>query len=112
MIDTSFNRKSWAQTYARKHLETDSGIRLVIFLPEGAPADEIRLVEINEQIAVRDDDLLEAIDFGVDCDSPNAHRLKVLDITPGQWERIERNLISLPDGWSRRQEIRFARESK
>ena len=113
MITTSFNRKSWAHTYAKKHFETDTGIRRVIFLPDGAPENEIRLVEVNELIAVRDDDVLEAIDFGVDRESPNAHTLKILDVTPAQWEMIERNQLRLPDGWSRDHEVPlFTRESK
>lgn len=97
---TQFNRDSWAALYARKHLQTDPGIQKVLYLPAEAPEREIRLVEVNELLAIRDEDVCEAIDFGVDRDSANAHTLKVLDVTPSQWERIQKDELTLPDGWS------------
>ena len=97
---THFNRDSWATHYASSHLKTDPGIRKVLYLPTEAPEREIRLVEVNELLAVRDEDVGEAIDFGVDRDSPNAHTLKVMDVTPNQWERIQKHELPLPDGWS------------
>ncbi|MFM9964678.1 MAG: hypothetical protein ACKV2Q_26025 [Planctomycetaceae bacterium] len=113
MIATrSFNRESWARIYARKHLKTDPGIRQVFYLPTDAPEREIRLIEVNELIAVRDDDVSEAIDFGVDQDSPNAHTLKILDVTPAQWDKIIRNKLSLPDGWSLIGTTQYGRNGK
>jgi hypothetical protein len=50
-------------------------------------------------MAVRDCDPLEPIDFGVDVQG-NEYTLLVLDVTPAQWDRIDRRDITLPAGWS------------
>jgi hypothetical protein len=89
-----------AKWYAKRHLTTDPGIREIHYLPYGAPEREIRFVEVNELIVNRTEDTLEPIDFGVDTSSATAHRLLILDVTPGQWEKIRKNKISLPSGWS------------
>lgn len=100
MIANQFDRDSWARTYADRHLQTDTGIRKVIYLPNGAPDREIRLIEVNELLAVREKDPLEPIDFGVDRDSPNEHTVKILDVTPTQWDQVQNQEIPLPSGWS------------
>ena len=90
MIATEFDRDTWARWYADRHLKTDSGIREVYYLPQHASEREIRFIEVNDLIADRENDALEAIDFGVDTETENAHTLLVLDITPAQWGKIER----------------------
>ena len=95
-----FNRDSMARSYAKRHLKTDPGIREIYYLPADAPELEIRLVEVNELIAERENDRLEPIDFGVDIEGSTGHTLIVLDVTPVQWQRISSNKLPLPDGWS------------
>ncbi len=95
-----FRRDDWANTYAQRHLITDPGIQSVHYLPEAAPDREIRLIEVNDLMMARDDDLFEPIDFGVDTGSEDAHTLMVLDVTPAQWEKILLNPALLPNGWS------------
>jgi hypothetical protein len=95
-----FNRDSMAQWYAERHLKTDPGIRVVYYLPAGAPDNEIRFVEINEMIADRNQHPLEPIDFGVDIGGAQAHTLMVLDVTPAQWEMINKKQLQLPKSWS------------
>jgi hypothetical protein len=99
MSQTAFDRSAMAQWYARQHRKTDPGIRAVYYLPGDAPDREIRFVEVNELIAERNDDTLEPIDFGVDAGMESEHKLFVLDVTPGQWERIQQESLSLPHGW-------------
>lgn len=94
--------------YADRHLKTDPGIRAVYYLPAGAPEAEIRFVEINELMAVRESDPLEPIDFGVDIEG-SEHKLLVVDVTPTQWDRIRRGELSLPTGWSLDQALQFSR---
>ena len=89
-----------ARWYARRHLSTDPGIRAVYYLAAGAPDREIRFLEINELMAVRENDPLEPIDFGIDIDGAGSHTLLVLDVTPAQWERIRGGELPLPSGWS------------
>lgn len=95
-----FDRDAMAQWYAEQHIKTDPGIRSVYYLPQNAPEREIRFVEINALIGDRGDDTLEPIDFGVDFGKETEHKLLVLDVTPDQWERINRSLLPLPLGWS------------
>ena len=100
MPATTFDRDSMAKWYAKQHLKTDPGVRSIYYLPTNAPEREIRLVEVNDLIGDRDDDALEPIDFGVDAGMDSAHKLFVLDVTPGQWQRISAAALALPSGWS------------
>lgn len=109
MIKKQLNRDALARQYADRHLKTDPGIREVYYLPRGAPEREIRFVEINEQIADRDRDPLEPIDFGIDTKGETAHRLIVLDVTPVQWEKINRKELPLPRGWTLKDAAHFSR---
>ena len=100
MQAVAFNRDALAGWYAREHLQVDPGLRAVYYLRSDAPDREIRLLEVNDLIAERDDDALEPLDFGVDIGSGGEHKLFVLDVTPAQWGRIERSALPLPPGWS------------
>jgi hypothetical protein len=104
-----FNRDEMAQWYAQRHLSTDPGIRMVYYLPAGSPEREIRFLEVNELLAVREGDPLEPIDFGVDIGGEDAHTLMVLDVTPAQWDNIRNHTLSLPHGWSLDGAIPFRR---
>jgi hypothetical protein len=112
MPATQFNRNAMARSYAARHLKTDPGIKEIYYLPAGAPEREIRLLEVNDLIADRNKTPLEAIDFGVDIGSANSHTLLVLDVTPGQWEKIRVKGLSLPTGWSLEKAIRVTRKKR
>jgi hypothetical protein len=109
MSIAQFNREEMARCYAHRHLATDRAIRSVYYLPAGAPEREIRFLEINELMAVRDNDPLEPIDFGVDIGSVDSHTLLVLDVTPTQWDLIRRGEVLLPPGWSLDGAVDFSR---
>ena len=109
MSVAQFNREEMARSYAGRHLKTDPGIRTVYYLPAGAPEREVRFLEINDLMAVRENDPLEPIDFGVDIGGAEPHTLLVLDVTPAQWERVRRRELPLPDGWSLGNAIPFSR---
>jgi hypothetical protein len=96
----SFNRDSTARFYAKRHLDSDPGTRDIYYLPVGAPEREIRFLEINDMIPARENGSLEPLDFGVDIDSPHRHTLFVLDVTPAQWNKIQKRQLPLPNGWS------------
>jgi hypothetical protein len=108
MSVTQFNKDEMVRRYAERHLSTDPGIRVVYYLPDGAPEREIRFLEVNELMAVRESDPLEPLDFGVDIQGAQ-HALLVLDVTPAQWDRIRRGEIPLPGGWSLDQAVSFSR---
>lgn len=109
MTKKQLSRDVAARSYANRHLKTDPGIREVYYLPTGAPEREIRFVEINEQIANRERDPLEPIDFGIETNGATALRLMVLDVTPAQWEKISRKELSLPQGWTLKDATHFSR---
>jgi hypothetical protein len=95
-----FNRDAMAKWYAKQHRKTDPGICEIYYLPRGASDREIRFVEVNQLIAELNDDALEPIDFGVDTGSEAEHKLFVLDVTPSQWDAINRGKLALPAGWT------------
>ena len=110
MLATQFDRDSMARWYATEHLKTDPGIEAVYFLPKNADEREIRFVEINNLIGDRNDEVLEAIDFGVDTGMDTAHKLFVLDVTPEQWARIRTQELNLPGNWSLENAIHYRNE--
>lgn len=92
------SRDEVAAWVARTHRIVDSSIREVRYLPQGAPPDEIRLLELNDRLAGTES-RAEAIDFGLDIEGAR-FRLLVADITSDQFERIQQDPSLLPPGWS------------
>lgn len=105
--EIAFDRDSWARVYAQRHLDLDSGIVQVRYLPTNAPPREIRLLEVNKLIS--DMVPLEPINFGVGMDEIDRHSLYILDVTPSQWEAILKKSVSLPDGWTLDGSVELAR---
>lgn len=95
--ETAFDRDSFASLYAKRHLETDSGVVRIFYLPTNAPSREIRLLEVNHMIS--ETTPLAPIDFGVGVSDSERHTLYVLDVTPSQWDAIQQQEIPLPTGW-------------
>jgi hypothetical protein len=58
-----FDRDRFAQWYAHRHFETDTGVERIVYLPTDSPPREIRFVEVNRMIS--ETTPLEPIDFGV-----------------------------------------------
>jgi len=98
MKELKFDRDGYARSYAKRHRDTDIGVVQIFHLPTNAAPNEIRLLEINNLISETTPP--EPIDFGVDTGSADAHTLYVLDVTPAQWEAIQKNAMPLPHGWT------------
>lgn len=92
------SRDEIAAWVAKKHLLVDSSIREVWYLPGGAPAEEIRLLEVNDRLAGAGAKA-EAIDFGLDVEG-SRFRLLVADVTSEQLDQIKQDPSRLPPGWS------------
>jgi len=107
MAPIPFDKVAMANWYAKQHLQTDPGIRQIYYLPKGASDREIRFVEVNQLLADMNDDALEPIDFGVDTGAESEHKLFVLDVTPSQWDAINRGALALPGGWTLEDAIVF-----
>ncbi len=110
MPATQFDRGAMARWYALEHRKTDPGIVSIHYLPTNAGEREIRLIEVNRLIGSRNDDALEPIDFGIDTGMESAHKLFVLDVTPEQWERIQKKELGLPANWSLGGAIHYGNE--
>lgn len=90
-------RDDVASWVARKHLLVDSGVREVWYLPQGAPADEIRLIEVNDRVGGVAGKAA-ALDFGLAVEGA-AYRLCVADVSREQLGRIRQDPSLLPAGW-------------
>ena len=75
---------------AQRHMETDAAIERVVYLPTGAPNNEIRLLEVNRFLRPPDNDVIEPLDFTPDI-AEVPFRVFVADVTRDQWERIQRD---------------------
>ena len=89
----------FAQWIGRQHFYVDKGICQVFYLPVGAPAGEVRLLEVNELAIIPEEAQIWAIDFLPEIDGIN-YSLLVADVTPRQLEGIRNGLIPLPLGWT------------
>lgn len=94
-------RDGMALWIARKHLAADSSIRQVLYLPKGSSADEIRLLEVNDRLALPEAETgkVEPIEFGLNVQGA-PFRLFVADITSEQLEAIKAGRLALPAGWA------------
>jgi hypothetical protein len=90
--------EQFAQWLAQRHLSTDAAIERVVYLPAGAPENEIRLLEINRFLNPSDTESIEPLDFTPEMELP--YRVFVADITSDQWDRVQREPDDLlPSGW-------------
>jgi hypothetical protein len=92
------DRDRIAEWVAKRHLSADGSLRQVVYLPSGAPPDEIRLLEVNERLP-RAEDTPEPIDFGVEV-AGRPLKLFVADVTGDQLDKLRLNQANLPPGWS------------
>jgi hypothetical protein len=90
--------EEYAGWLARRHLATDGAIEQVVYLPTGAPKDEIRLLEVNRFLDPTDRDAIEPLDFTPETGLP--YRVFVADVTTDQWGRLKQGRgPALPAGW-------------
>ncbi|MHC5538909.1 hypothetical protein ACYOEI_11875 [Singulisphaera rosea] len=89
-----------ARWITRKHLASDSSIRVALYLPTGAPADEIRLLGVNDRLTLSEAERrnVEPIEFGLNVQGA-PFRLFVADITSERLEAISASRLPLPHGW-------------
>jgi hypothetical protein len=109
MSEVTQERAAFAEWLARQHLRFDSRLTEILHLPAGAPEDEVRLLEVNTGLYVEPGEPIVPIETTLAVkDMP--FRVRVLDVTPGEWKEIQTNPGLLPAGWSLegRQTIRRA----
>lgn len=99
MSQVTQDRAAFASWLARQHLRFDSRLTKVVYLPTGAPEDEVRLLEINTGLYQEPGSAIVPIETTPAVrDLP--FRVWIADITPDEWEQIQANPGLLPAGWS------------
>ncbi len=93
------SRDDFAEWLAAQHYIIDKGITRVVYLPTDAPEKEIRLLEVNELASIPEMAPVEAFDFdpGVNGLDFSVH---VADVSPRQYDMLNKGEISLPTGWT------------
>jgi hypothetical protein len=95
---TATNPDAVADWLAKNHFLVDIGIREIWYLPQGSPPDEIRFLEINDQLA-GSETTIEPVDFGLNVEG-TPFRLLVADVTSDQFTQARQDPARLPAGWS------------
>jgi hypothetical protein len=98
-LDLWRDKASHAHWYGRSHFDADKNLIAVYYLPENAPPNEIRLLEVSRDLAIPELAPIEALDFS-EKQGHLGRALFVADVTPGQFEGIRQGTVSLPPGWS------------
>lgn len=91
-------RDEIAEWLSKTHLSVDGSIREVWYLPTGAPEDEIRLIEVNDRYVGEGAEIVP-FDMGIEVNGA-PFKLRVVDITPNQLEKIKTDSSMLPKGWN------------
>lgn len=99
MSDLSKERAAFAEWLARQHLRFDSRLTQVVYLPDGAPDDEVRLMEVNTGLFPEPGNPIVPVETTpAVTDIP--YRVRIVDITPDEWRHIQTDPSLLPTGWS------------
>ncbi|GAF97795.1 unnamed protein product, partial [marine sediment metagenome] len=97
--------ESLVERLARRHFKTEDTVEAVVWLT-GADETEIRLIEINR--TALPSETLELFRFAPSEDVP--FPTLIADVTPKDWDKIQRGDIALPQGWDLESATVFWRE--
>jgi len=87
-----------AERLARSHYKVDPGIQAVYRLDGPDPNDRrIKLLEVNEQTIPAG---IVPVGFPPHPATGLHFQSVVIEVTPGEYERIRRRDLKLPDGWT------------
>ncbi len=87
-----------------EYFEADEHLEKIVWIE--SPKPEIRFLEINaETIATGD-----VMSFYFPPSDEIPYALKIAEITPAEWQKVQQNEIPLPTGWSLENRQEFSRE--
>ena len=92
-------RAAFATWLAGQHLRFDSRLTQVIYLPNAAPDDEVRLLEVNTGLYPEPGKPIVSV-VTTPAVTGLPFRVCIADITPEEWERVQSDPGLLPSGWS------------
>ncbi len=99
MSEATKERAAFATWLARQHLRFDKRLSEVIYLPTGAPDDQVRLLEINTGLYPEPGSPVVPIG-ATPAVSDFPFHVWVADVTPDEWTQIHANPGLLPLGWT------------
>ena len=94
-------------TWPKLHFTIEPGIELIIQLVasterEADPKEPIKLLEVNQYTTANG---IHPVFFGAHAASGIFYPSVIVEVTPGEYEQIERDPTSLPNGWRRGREF-------
>ena len=104
-MSTNYDLEQLVASLVQEHFELEEDLEQIIWLKKG-PASEIRLLEVNRNTAATG--MVEVFGFAPSVDIP--YPLRIAEITPEEWERVQNDEISLPESWSLDNAEIFTRE--
>jgi len=105
-MSQNHNIVSAAEDLIQEHFELEPSLERVVWINSDKPA-EIRLLEINPETPATGSVL--SFYFPPDEDFPYA--MKIAEIRPEEWQKILRNEIPLPNGWTLENYKIYSRET-
>ena len=104
-MSTNHDIQKLVSTLVQEHFDLEEELEQIIWLKKG-PVNEIRLLEINRNTAATG--MVEVFGFAPSTDVP--YPLRIAEITPEEWKRVQHGGISLPENWSLEGAEIFTRE--
>jgi hypothetical protein len=99
MSEATKEKAAFAEWLARQHLRFDSRLTQAIYLPTGAPDDEVRLLEVNTGLFPGPGNPIVSVE-ATPAVTDLPFRVWVADVTPEEWQQIQTNPGFLPAGWN------------
>jgi hypothetical protein len=100
-------RDDVAGWYARTYMDGDPRVAEVVYLPEGSPDWEIRMVLIDTKFKYPPTDELEPLDWSSPLAGVPPHTVLVCDTSVDRWREVLAGRMKLPSGWSPRNAVHF-----
>ena len=107
MSTESSEREKLVRHLVQSHFQLEDGIERIVWFQNGGEED-VRLVEVNRNSITTGS--FDAFGFAASPEFPLC--LQTADVTPQEWEKIERREWELPLGWNLDQARIFERDSE
>ena len=102
--DTTMPLEELVKELTRSHFDLEERIERIIWVKNGEP-EEVRLIEVNRDAIPAGD--FYAFYFAPSQDFPLP--IRIADVTPEEWGKIQRGEMNLPPEWSLKQITVFDR---
>ncbi len=90
------NREELVRQLVRDHFDLEDGIERIVWFQNGDKEPDVRLIEVNRNSIVTGS--FDAFYFASSADFPLP--IQIADVTPEEWEKIQRRELQLPTDWT------------